>query len=212
MRGQTRRFSAPLWRGESLAGKTLLLHSEQGHGDTIQFLKLAPRLAALGARVVVITVPTLAELVKSCPGVVAITMPESAPPHDFHAPLMSLPLLLGLRVETIPNEPTHLTANAIAVETWRERWRDLPRPLVGIAWQGNPKHVGDRWRSVKLTQFAPIAARIAELGGTLVSLQVGPGVEQLDGVPFPVTDFRTGLPPDATFADTAAAICASTGS
>jgi ADP-heptose:LPS heptosyltransferase len=113
-----------------------------------------------------------------------------------------------LRVETIPAAPSYLTADPAEVERWRKHWRDLPRPLVGVAWQGNPKHVGDRWRSLKLAQLAPVAAAVAEQRGTLVAVQVGPGTEQLADAPFPVTDFRAGMPPAADFADTAAALCA----
>lgn len=194
MRGQTRQLPTPLWRGEPLHGKTLLVHTEQGSGDTIQFLKLAPRVVERGGTVAVVTTPALADLVRTCPGVTHVVLSgEPAPPHHAHCPLMSLPLLTQLRVETIPAAPAFVTAPPAEVAKWRDRVRDLPRPLVGIAWQGNPRHVGDRWRSVKLAQFAPLAARLADLGGTLVSLQKGPGVEQLADAPFPVLDLGGDL-------------------
>ncbi len=202
MRGQTRHLPTPLWRGEPLHGKTLLIHTEQGSGDTIQFLKLAPRVVERGGTVAVVTTPALADLVRTCPGVTHVVLSgEPAPAHHAHCPLMSLPLLTQLRVETIPPAPAFVTAPPAEVAKWRDRVRDLPRPLVGIAWQGNPRHVGDRWRSVKLAQFAPLAARLADLGGTLVSLQKGPGVEQLADAPFPVLDLGGDL--GDSFADTA---------
>ena len=202
MRGQTRKLPTPRWRGEPLAGKTLLIHTEQGSGDTIQFLKLVPRVVGNGGTVAVVTLPALAELVKTCPGVTHVVLSgEPAPAHHFHAPLMSLPLLTQLRVETIPTQSPYLTAPPAEVARWRDRVKALPRPLVGIAWQGNPRHVGDRWRSVKLAQFAPVAARVAKLGGTLVSVQKGPGVEQLTDAPFPVVDLGSDL--GDSFADTA---------
>jgi len=205
MRGQTRQLPTPLWRGEPLPGKTLLIHTEQGSGDTIQFLKLAPRVVELGGTVAVVTTPALAELVRTCPGVTHVVLSgEPAPPHHAHCPLMSLPLLTRLRVETIPNAASFLTAPPGEVTRWRELLQDLPRPLVGVAWQGNPRHVGDRWRSVKLAQFAPLAARVAELGGTLVSLQKGPGVEQLADSPFPLADLGSEL--GDSFAETAGLI------
>ncbi len=202
MRGQSRQLPTPLWRGEPLHGKTLLIHTEQGSGDTIQFLKLAPRVVERGGVVAVVTTPALAELVRTCPGVTHVVLSgEPAPPHHVHCPLMSLPLLTQLRVETVPAAPSFLTAPAADVAKWRAFLEDLPRPLVGVAWQGNPKHVGDRWRSVKLAQFAPLAARVAALGGTLVSLQKGQGVEQLPDAPFPLADLGGEL--GDSFADTA---------
>ena len=202
MRGQPRQLPTPLWRGERLDGKTLLIHTEQGSGDTIQFLKLVPRVVESGGTVAVVTTPALADLVRTCPGVTHVVLSgEPAPPHHAHCPLMSLPLLSRLRVETIPNAPSFLKAPAAEVSKWRDLLQDLPRPLVGIAWQGNPRHVGDRWRSVKLARFAPLAARLGELGGTLLSLQKGPGVEQLADAPFPIADLGTELGDD--FAETA---------
>ena len=150
----------------------------------------------------VVTTPALADLVRTCPGVTHVVLSgEPAPAHHAHCPLMSLPLLTGLRVETIPDAPSYLTAPAADVAKWRDLLQDLPRPLVGVAWQGNPRHVGDRWRSVPLAQFTPLAARVTELGGTLVSVQKGHGVEQLPDAPFPIADLGGEL--GDRFAETA---------
>jgi tetratricopeptide (TPR) repeat protein len=197
MRGQNRQYPTKPWRGESLHGKTILLHSEQGHGDTIQFLKLVPRLKEQGATVGILTVPILQDLIRTAPGVdhVYLTGDKVTSP-DFHAPLMSLPLLLKLRVETIPRPTPYLTAPAEAIERWAKRLAATPRPRIGIAWQGNPQHIGDRWRSVKLEQFEPLQKL-----GTLISLQKGHGSDQLKECPFPILDLGREL--DASFADTA---------
>ncbi|MGL6077028.1 MAG: tetratricopeptide repeat protein [Fimbriiglobus sp.] len=197
MKGQTRNLPTKPWRGEPLVGKTILLHTEQGHGDTIQFLKLVPQLKALGAKVWIVTMPILADLIRTMPSIDSVYLSgEAVPTHDFHAPLMSLPLLLKLRLNTIPSTAPHFTAPAEAISRWQARVADLPRPLIGIAWQGNPQHIGDRWRSVKLAQFAPLQRL-----GTLVSLQKGHGADQLETASFPILDLGREI--GDSFADTA---------
>ena len=202
MKGQlaTRRFTAPVWRGESLTGKTILIHTEQGHGDTIQFAKLLPQLADRGAKVIVVAAPSLITLLQSCRGITqAITPSDPLPVHDYHCPLMSLPLLLQLRVETIPSHAPYLTPSPDAVAKWQKRLNKIPGFKVGIAWQGNPQHIGDRWRSVKLSRFAALAA-IPNI--TLISLQKGPGSEQIAENPtLPILDLGSELVAD--FVDTA---------
>jgi tetratricopeptide (TPR) repeat protein len=197
MKGQSRKLPTPVWRGESLAGKTILIHTEQGHGDTIQFIKLLPRLKDLGAKVAVVTVPMLAELIATAPGVdVVVLSGEQVPNHQFHCPLMSLPLLTQLRLENIPTTTPYLTPDPSLINKWKMRLEAVAGPKIGIAWQGNPRHIGDRWRSVKLAQFAPLTKL-----GTLISLQKGFGSEQLENAPFDILDLGREL--GDNFADTA---------
>jgi len=197
---QARSLPMPQWRGENLAGKTLLIHAEQGHGDTIQFLKLAAPLARSGAKIVAVVSTALAALAKTVPGIDSVVVHgQSAPKYDFHSPLLSLPLLMSLRVETIPTGAPYITAPADRIEHWRQRLAGIEGRKIGIAWQGNPNHIGDRWRSVRLDRFAEIA-RMA--GVTLIAVQKGFGRDQLDSwTGPPILDLGAELADD--FADTA---------
>ncbi|OWK47234.1 tetratricopeptide repeat protein [Fimbriiglobus ruber] len=174
MKTHQRKYPAPHWDGKQpLAKKTILVHSEQGIGDTFQFIRLTSELAAQGAFVVFASPPEIADLVKTCPGVGQVCALNEAPARlDFHAALMSLPYILKLRAESIPNRAPYLTPPQEAVARWRNRLAGIPGRKVGIVWQGNPKHIGDRWRSIPLTRFAPLASIP---GVTIVSLQKGSG-------------------------------------
>ena len=177
-----RAYPQPVWDGRSLAGRTILLDAEQGVGDAIQFLRYAAPLAASGARVIAEAPRRLHRLLRTAPGVVALIDPKDPrPAFDVHAPLMSLPHLCGTTLETIPARVPYLSAEPALVASWRARLETLPRPWIGISWQGNPNHRGDRWRSLPLAMLFPIAQRT---GGTFVSLQKGPGSEQAAGAGF----------------------------
>ena len=101
---QRRDYGAPLWLGgESLAGKTILLHAEQGLGDTIQFARYAPLLAARGATIVLEVQPELVRLLSAMPAAAKVVARKAPlPRYDFHCPLLSLPLACGTTLETIP--------------------------------------------------------------------------------------------------------------
>ncbi len=194
-----REYPVPRWTGQPLAGKGILLVAEQGLGDGLQFLRFAEPLAKLGARVVVHPPEALVRLAHTVPGVAeVIDTPNAAVRADFHCPLMSVPLGLKTTVETIPNRVPYLTPPADAVAKWKERLTAVPGFRVGIVWQGNPEHAGDRWRSVPLSRFAPLAA---VPGVTLCSVQKGSGSEQLKDCGFPVTDLGGEIAGD--LADTA---------
>lgn len=155
--GQRRKLVAPLWLGkDALAGKTILLHAEQGFGDTIQFVRYAPLLSAHGARVVLEVQPQLVRLLAGMSGI-ACVLPRRAPlPHfDFHCPLLSLPLALGTELETIPAVIPYIAPPAEAVAAWRDR---LPqrRPLIGVVWSGERAHENDLNRSIRLAALAPL--------------------------------------------------------
>jgi hypothetical protein len=194
----------PLWDGSALKGRTILLLAEQGHGDTIQAIRYASQIKQTGGTVVLACPATLERLVRTAPGidqVVSLTPPY--PDADVYAPLMSLPALLRTTLETIPAPVPYLFPDPELVAEWRQELGQRPGYKVGIAWQGDPKHKRDRWRSIPLSQFAPLA----EVPGVqLYSLQVGAGREQLEdiGESFNVVDL--GCPASITFADRAAAM------
>lgn len=172
----------PLWTGQPLEGKTILLWGEQGAGDVIQFLRFVPMVRALGpARVIVMVSDELVPLVATCPGIdrdSIVTRVEVGPGagFDYHAPLMDLPAVLGIAAETIPAAIPYLAAEPARVERWRDRLGALAGFKVGVAWQGNPANPVDRARSFPLARLEPLA-RVA--GVRLVSLQSRHGVEQI---------------------------------
>lgn len=207
VRPHRRNFSQPPWLGlESIEGKTILLHSEQGLGDTIQFSRYLPLLAERGAEVVLEAPRSIARLLAGLTGgAMIIASGDHLPAFDFHCPLLSVPGLVGTTVETIPARVPYLAAEAKIVAHWRERL--LPGGIrIGISWQGNPSGAIDRGRSAPLASFAPLA-RVP--GVRLISLQKHHGLDQLDRLPAGMAvetlgpDFDSG--PDA-FVDTAAAI------
>lgn len=145
-------FKEPLWLGEEdLNGRTILLHAEQGMGDTLQFARYVPMVAALGARVVLQVQAPLAALLGRLPGVAAIrARGEPLPPFDCHCPLMSLPLAFGTRLDTIPNQLPYLQAPEAKRAFWRRLLTIARGPRVGLVWSGNPAHKNDRNRSISL--------------------------------------------------------------
>jgi hypothetical protein len=161
--------SAPLWLGEApVAGRTLLLRSEQGLGDTIQMLRYVPRLAAEGASVLLAVQPPLETLAAAVPGVSALVrLGDPIPPHDLQAPLMSLPLAMGTLADTVPWDGPYLTVPPGQAEAWTARLGPRRGLRVGLAWSGNPKHLNDRNRSLALVALEPLLREDAEF----VSLQ-----------------------------------------
>lgn len=164
-RSERRVVDAPLWLGDrAVQGKTVLLHAEQGFGDTLQFMRYAPMVRAQGARVVLEVQPALKALAASLDGVdVLVAAGEPVPPIDLHCPLMSLPLALGTTLETIPAAAAYLTPPRDRVEAWAARLGPKTRPRIGVAWFGKPTHVNDLNRSIPFAQFSAALPRDAEL-------------------------------------------------
>lgn len=193
----------PPWRGEPLRDKVLLLRTEQGHGDAIQFIRYASVLAAQGAEVLLECAQgqNLAPLLATAPGVRQVLGPEQAPRADFYCNILSLPHRLDATLETIPADVPYLRADAGRMQTWRARLAKLAGRRAGVVWAGSPTHANDRNRSCPLSALAGLF----ELPGwSWVSLQKGGGREQLEGIGAarPV-DWTDDL---ASFADTAALI------
>jgi hypothetical protein len=198
--------SAMTWDGSPLRGRKMLLHAEQGLGDTIQFGRYAALLKEQGAgKILLACAPELQALMRGCRGVDEIVTATPFPPYDVGAFLVDLPRMLGMTsIEQIPANVPYLDCDPDLVARWEARMaaaeEQRPRLRVGIAWQGNPGHRSDRWRSVPLDLFAPLA----ELPGVrLVSLQKGAGREQLEKMPKLALDLGPEL---ADLADTAAVI------
>lgn len=164
-----RPFVQPLWRGsESLNGKTILIHAEQGFGDTLQFCRYAPQLAALGAQVVLEVPPSLRTLMASLQGPTQVlARGEPLPAFDYQCPLLSLPFALHTDLASIPQQTPYLHADPQRVREWAERLGDKRRPRVGLAWSGNPEHRNDHNRSIDPKLLAPLL----ELGIEWISLQ-----------------------------------------
>jgi tetratricopeptide (TPR) repeat protein len=151
----------PLWLGETpLAGKTILLHAEQGLGDTMMFARYAPVLARAGARVVLEVQPELKGLLAGFEGIAAIVARgEPLPPFDVHCPLMSLPLACKTKLANVPADIPYLRASEPTIAKWRSRLHGVPAPYVALAWSGRATHVNDRNRSLSLSQLAPLLSR-----------------------------------------------------
>ncbi|RKP58470.1 tetratricopeptide repeat protein [Pararobbsia silviterrae] len=155
-----RHTTLPEWRGaDDLRGKRIVLWHEQGLGDTIQFCRYAPHVAARGARVVLEVQASLKRLVAaSLPGIDVIATGEPPGPCDYATPLMSLPLALGTDADSIPAAPAYLTADPDDVERWRTRLAPRARsPRVGLAWSGNAAHRNDANRSMPVSALMPLA-------------------------------------------------------
>jgi tetratricopeptide (TPR) repeat protein len=153
---QRRSFQAPLWLGDApVAGKTVLLHAEQGLGDTIQFIRYAPLLAGRGANVICEVQPELQPLLSQLAGVTVIAAGAALPPFDLHCPLLSLPLAFGTMPETIPAAVPYLAASAERLSYWRDRLSGQGR-RAGFVWSGSASHNNDGNRSIALARLAPL--------------------------------------------------------
>ncbi len=150
----------PLWRGEyPLARKTVLLHAEQGLGDTIQFARYVPLVAASGASVILEVQAELKPLVTGLAGAAkVIARGEAIPPFDVHCPLGSLPLALRTEPGAVPAQIPYLAADAAHLAKWSARLGALARPRIAIAWAGNPSHDNDRNRSIAFDRLARLFA------------------------------------------------------
>jgi tetratricopeptide (TPR) repeat protein len=181
-----REFSQPRWTGkESLAGRSLLVHAEQGLGDTLQFARYIQPLEKLGAKVTLEVQPVLIQLLRSLPlrGTL-LARGDPLPNTDFHIPLLSLPLALGTRLNTIPDGVPYLSVDPEATRLWSARLAALPGRKIGINWHGNPE--AEQLSALQARSFALAAIEpLTRVRGiTMVSLQKGAGADQREGVAF----------------------------
>lgn len=198
--GIYRDFDRPRWDGADFAGRTILIHADQGFGDTIQFARYIPLLARRGAKVVLECEPALKRLMTSLPGVdQLIAQGDPLPPFDLHCPIATLPMFFETTADSIPAEIPYLTADPALVPLWRNRLAAVggkggaPGPKVGLAWAGrlipNPR------RSIPASALAPLTALP---GIYFITLQKGAAA-----APPHVIDWTADL---QDFADTAALI------
>ena len=168
-RSQKRNFAQPLWLGSNeVAGKTILLHAEQGFGDTIQFCRYVPLVAERASRVILEAPGTLRGLMSTLPGATKIvSRGEPLPEFDLHCPLLSLPLAFGTRLETIPSVTPYLRTPLQDSKNWQARLGPKTRPRIGLVWSGRRTHRNDQNRSISLRSLIPLL----EINATFVSLQ-----------------------------------------
>ncbi len=155
-----RNYRRPLWLGEyPLGHKTILLHAEQGLGDTIQFARYVPLLARAGATVVLEVQPELKALLGGLAGVASChAHGEPLPAFDVHCPLASVALALQTEPANIPAEIPYLHADEQRIAKWRPAIEALPGKRVAFAWAGQVRHANDRNRSIDLASLAPLFA------------------------------------------------------
>lgn len=157
-----RSFGKPQWKGESLVGKRILLHAEQGFGDAIQFARFLPQVAARGAEIFLEVGAPLSSLMESLIDRHHIVVRgQSLPEFDYHCSLISLPFVLGIEIDSIPNKP-YLAIPPDALEEGKRAIEQLtkgqPRLRIGLCWRGNPTHRWDHLRSLKPQQLRPLAS------------------------------------------------------
>jgi tetratricopeptide (TPR) repeat protein len=168
------KFSEPMWLGrESIEGKTVLVHVDEGLGDCIQFARYMPMVAARGARVILMVDEAVVPLLSGIPGVSQCLPRSAAPPpaFDMHCPMSSLPLIFQTRLDSIPSGISYLPPPAEAAKrAWEDRLGPNDKLRVGLVWSGNPKHTNDHNRSLPLQTLS----RVLDLDACFVSLQKDP--------------------------------------
>jgi tetratricopeptide (TPR) repeat protein len=198
-----REYTQPLWKGQDLGQKIILVYHEQGHGDTLQFVRYLPQLTNLGAKVILECPPSFHRLFQCVPGIECRSFGSDINDFDYHIPLLSLPATFNTTMETIPHAVSYLWAQADDLSLWQERTsQDNSTCRIGICWAGNPHHINDRNRSCRLSLFAPLAGI---KGATFYSLQKDEAASQAKHPPagMKIIDFTDRL---KDWADTAALI------
>ena len=198
-----RKFERPQWAGEDPGGKTIFIHEEQGFGDVIQFARYASVLANRGAKVLLGCRPQLGRLMAGCAGVSQVVVAgQRLPPFDLHCPMLSLPLFCQTTtLASVSGEVPYIRLDDGVLRPWRERVPPTQRRKVGLCWAGNPENRNDRYRSIPLEKFVPLAAD-GEV--EFHSLQFGPAaIERTRVSGLILADHEADV---TDFADTAALI------
>lgn len=205
-----RRFAMPRWQSEPLAGRRILLHAEQGLGDTIQFCRYVDRVAARGGFAVLAVQEPAERLMQSLAAVrarraqmipLATALRDSGAEFDFECPLMSLPAVFGTTVETVPWSGAYLGADGEKVTATGCRWpANAARTRIGIAWAGNPRYRSDAQRSIQLITMLPL---LRSVEADWIALQKGDAAAQIAELPAGISVFD-GSSSDCDLAETAA--------
>jgi tetratricopeptide (TPR) repeat protein len=159
-----RPFAQPQWRGsDEIAGKTILIHAEQGLGDTLQFCRYLPYVAERAGHVVFeVQKPLHALMTSLAGGATVVARGDPLPDFDLHCPLLSLPLAFGTLLDSIPAQMPYLSAAENKIRAWRDRFGKHNRPRIGLVWAGNPRkelpgsNRIDRQRSLTFDRLAPL--------------------------------------------------------
>jgi hypothetical protein len=199
-----RKVQRPRWEGEAMPGRTLLIHDEQGFGDTFQFIRLVREAAkrAQGRVVLEVNQETLALARRSLPELEILPRGALPPAFDVHCEMMSLPMALGLQLADLPGPMPYFQPDPARLAHWRARLAGLPRPLVALAWAGRPVHPNDANRSITLETLAPLGASEAHF----IAIQKGPAAAQAASPPagMNITSLSDEI---SDFDDTAAIFC-----
>ncbi len=199
-----RPFPQPRWEGGPVEGRRLLIHAEQGFGDSIQFIRFAPLIAARGAEIIVECQPALVDLLRTVAGVrEVVTMGEPLPPFDLHAPTLSLPLAFQTASKTIPHNVPYLSPDPTRRAEWQERLGPkASRFRVGLRWAGNLQNERLQKRHIPSNKLAPLL-QVPDVD--FFSLQLDAAAGRLQELPAPLAIIdHTGH--IQNFADTAAFI------
>jgi tetratricopeptide (TPR) repeat protein len=161
---EERTFPQPQWQsGEPLAGKTILLHAEQGLGDTLQFCRYAPVIAELGARVILEVQKSLQLLLAGLPGVAhVLAAGDALPPFDLHCPLLSTPAACRTDLHSVPATIPYLRADPARLAVWRQKLGTTSQRRIALVWSGSAVYRNDGMRTVSLAQMLPLVDSRAE--------------------------------------------------
>ncbi len=185
VKGQTPKTTRkPMWNGSSLNGRSILVSTEQGLGDSIQFIRYIPMVKKQGGRVIVECQQSLRRLFKNCDGIDEIKKitsdAESSIQFDVHVPLLSLPGIFDVTMDLIPSNGPYIKSDPVLISKWRTKLDYDNNFKIGIVWAGNPEHKNDSNRSCSLKNFA----HLTDIRGlTLFSLQKGPASVESNNPP-----------------------------
>jgi hypothetical protein len=198
-----RNFRQPVWCGEPLEGRAILLHTEQGLGDALQFIRYAPLVKRFGGTVFVECEKPLWKLLSRCPGIEQLIVAgEEVPPFDVYAPLLSLPGILKTTMASIPANVPYVFADNALITLWRDRLGGGRLFRIGINWHGRTGRGYWRERDIPIECFAALS-RVPNV--QLVSLQRGEGEHELARSGIPIIDLSDEVDTvHGAFMDTAA--------
>lgn len=176
-----RKVQLPRWDGRPIPGKSLLIHDEQGYGDTFQFMRMVAWAKARSSAKVILEINHETQsLAARMGGFDALTVRgELPPPFDVHCEMMSLPMVMGLKLTDLPGKIPYLSADPAHLKKWRQRLAKESGLKVALVWAGRPTHLNDANRSITLAALAPLAQE----GVTFLSIQKGPREGEADHPP-----------------------------
>ena len=196
-----RRLDAPQWEGEAFTGRTLLILAEEGHGDSIQFMRYLPAVAARGGELIVAVHRPLVELTRRLvPGAEVVAMEKPPQRFDLWCPMMSLPRAFRTTLETVPSAAPYLTVDPATIERWRARLVGNQGLKVGLVWSGAAGYGHNARRAIAAERLAPL---LGIDGVSWFSLQVGERASDRARLPPGIMDLSPEL---SDFSETAGAL------